>query len=59
MPHYREHFASACDRLLELFYTGQLRVAVDPAEFWGVEAIPAAVTYLLQGQNCGKVVVRF
>lgn len=58
MPHYQKHFASACDRLLELFYSGNLRVAVDPTEFQGLEAIPAAVNYLLQGRNCGKVVVR-
>ncbi|GAB4329666.1 MAG: NADP-dependent oxidoreductase [Leptolyngbyaceae cyanobacterium] len=58
MPHYREHFASACDRLLELFYSGNLKVAVDPTEFRGLEAIPSAVNYLLQGRNCGKVVVQ-
>lgn len=59
MPHYREHFASACDRLLDLFYSGHLKVVVDATNFQGIEAIPAAVNYLLQGRNCGKVVVQF
>ncbi len=59
MPFYREHAAAARDRLLDLFYTNQLKVAVDPTPFQGIESIPAAVEYLLSGQNCGKVVVRF
>lgn len=59
MPHYKEHIAEARDRLLNLFYTDKLKVAVDPTQFQGVESIPDAVEYLLSGQNCGKVVVRF
>jgi hypothetical protein len=49
----------ARDRLLNLFYTDKLKVAVDSTPFHGIESIPAAVEYLLSGQNCGKVVVRF
>lgn len=49
----------ARDRLLNLFYTNKLKVAVDPTQFQGIESIPDAVEYLLSGQNCGKVVVRF
>jgi NADPH-dependent curcumin reductase CurA len=59
MPHYQQHIVEARDRLLNLFYTGKLKVAVDQTQFNGIESIPAAVEYLLSGQNCGKVVVRF
>lgn len=59
MPHYREYFPEARDRLLNLFYTRQIQVAVDPRPFRGIESIPAAVEYLLGGKNCGKVVVSF
>ncbi|WP_375499325.1 zinc-binding dehydrogenase [uncultured Nostoc sp.] len=59
MPHYKEYMAEARDRLLNLFYTNKLKVAVDPTQFQGIESIPDAVKYLLNGQNCGKVVVRF
>ncbi|MEH2370667.1 zinc-binding dehydrogenase [Nostoc sp.] len=59
MAHYKEYMAEARDRLLNLFYTNKLKVAVDPTQFQGIESIPDAVEYLLSGQNCGKVVVRF
>ncbi len=59
MPLYQEYAAEARDRLLKLFYSGKLRVAVDPTQFNGIESIPTAVKYLLEGKNCGKVVVRF
>ncbi len=59
MAHYKEYMAEARDRLLNLYYTGKLKVAVDPTQFQGIESIPDAVEYLLSGQNCGKVVVRF
>ncbi|MEH2172624.1 zinc-binding dehydrogenase [Nostoc sp.] len=59
MPHYKEYMAEARDRLLNLFYTDKLKVSVDPSHFNGIESIPEAVEYLLSGQNCGKVVVRF
>lgn len=59
MPLYQEHAAEARDRLLNLFYAGKLKVAIDPTPFDGIESIPTAVEYLLGGQNCGKVVVRF
>jgi NADPH-dependent curcumin reductase CurA len=59
MPLYAEYMVEARDRLLDLFYTGKIKVAVDPTEFKGIESIPAAVEYLLSGKNCGKVVVRF
>lgn len=59
MPLYQEYAVEARDRLLNLFYSGQLKVAIDPTQFNGIESIPTAVEYLLSGQNCGKVVVRF
>lgn len=59
MPHYAEYAIEARDRLLDLFYTDKIKVVVDPKEFNSIESIPAAVEYLLSGQNCGKVVVRF
>lgn len=59
MPHYAASMADARDRLLDLFSKDKIQVVIDPIEFKGVESIPAAVDYLLRGQNCGKVVVRF
>ncbi|WP_193199420.1 quinone oxidoreductase family protein [Nostoc sp. MG11] len=59
MPHYQEYMIKARDRLINLFYSDKLKVAVDSTQFNGIESIPAAVEYLLSGQNCGKVVVRF
>jgi NADPH-dependent curcumin reductase CurA len=58
MPLYQEYAVEARDRLLNLFYSGKLKVAIDPTQFNGIESIPIAVKYLLGGQNCGKVVVR-
>ncbi|MBD1846557.1 zinc-binding dehydrogenase [Cyanobacteria bacterium FACHB-63] len=59
MPHFAEFAEEARDRLLDLYYTNKLKVAVDSTVFNGIESIPDAVEYLLSGQNCGKVVVRF
>ena len=59
MPMYQEYIPEARDRLFDLFYSGQIKVAVDPNQFVGIESIPAAVDYLLGGRNCGKVVVKF
>ncbi len=59
MPHYQEYMTEARDRLLNLFYTDKLKVAVDPTHFQGLESIPTAVEYLLTGKNCGKAVVKF
>lgn len=59
MPHYAQYMAEARDRLLDLFYTGKIRVAINPTSFHGIESIPAAVEYLLSGKNVGKVVVQF
>ncbi|PMB25646.1 zinc-binding dehydrogenase [Fischerella thermalis] len=58
MPLYQEYATAARDRLLNLFYGNQLKVAIDPTPFHGIESIPTAVEYLLSGKNCGKVVVK-
>ncbi len=49
-----EHMA----RLVELYQSGQLEVAVDPRPFNGLEQVADAVEYLHSGQSSGKVVVR-
>nr|WP_308188995.1 hypothetical protein [Nostoc mirabile] len=59
MLHYKEYMLEARDRIFYLFYTDKLKVAVAPKDFQGIESISDAVEYLLTGQNCGKVVVRF
>ena len=59
LPRYTEHIPAARDRLLDQFYAGKIKVAVDPTEFRGIESIVDAVEHLLSGNNCGKVVVRF
>ena len=59
MPMYREYIPEARDRLFALFHSGQIKVAIDPTAFKGIESIPSAVDYLLGGKNCGKVVVKF
>lgn len=59
MPHYAEYMIDARDRLLHWFDTQQIRVAINPTPFYGIESIPTAVQYLLRGQNVGKVVVQF
>jgi NADPH-dependent curcumin reductase CurA len=59
MPHFSEYAVTGRDRLFDLFYTDRIKVAVDPTAFQGIESIPDAVEYLLRGQNCGKVVVKF
>ena len=59
MPHYAEFGGEVRDRLLNLYYSGKIKVTVDPTEFKGLESIPNAVEYLLSGKNCGKVVVSF
>lgn len=59
MPHYAEFGGEMRDRLLNLYYSGKIKVIVDSTEFKGLESIPDAVEYLLNGKNCGKVVVSF
>jgi NADPH-dependent curcumin reductase CurA len=58
-PLYAEYIESAQNKLLDLFYANKIKVAVDSTQFNGIESIPTAVEHLLNGKNCGKVVVRF
>lgn len=58
-PAFPEFFADAARRVLDLYYSGALRVLVDPTPFVGVESVSDAVEHLLSGRNLGKVVVRF
>lgn len=55
---FREYFDDAARRILDLHYSGRLRVLVDPAPFHGLERAADAAEYLLSGRNIGKVVVR-
>jgi NADPH-dependent curcumin reductase CurA len=57
-PAFREFFADAARRILDLYYAGGLRVLIDPRPFVGLESVPDAVEYLLSGRSRGKVVVR-
>ncbi|CAA2958098.1 Zinc-binding alcohol dehydrogenase domain-containing protein 2 [Olea europaea subsp. europaea] len=45
------------DKLVRLYNSGKLKVAVDPKPFLGVRSVPNAVDYLHSGESVGKVVV--
>lgn len=45
------------DKLVNLFYLGKLKVAIDPKRFLGIHAVADAVEYLHSGKSVGKVVV--
>lgn len=53
-PHYRRHLAA----LQDAHARGELRCAVDPAEFEGLGAVADAVAHLQTGRSAGKVAVR-
>ncbi len=55
---FPEFFDDAARRILDLYYSGKLRVLVDPTPFTGLEQVADAVEHLLAGRNSGKVVVR-
>jgi NADPH-dependent curcumin reductase CurA len=59
MPHYADYMVAARDRLLNLFYTNQICIAINPTPSYGIESIPTAVNDLLSGKSVGKVVVQF
>ncbi len=50
----RGHF----NHLLELYYADKLKSVVDPRAFMGLNSVPDALNYLLEGKNTGKIVVR-
>jgi len=57
-PAFPQYFDEAAQRILDLYYRGELRALVDPTPFVGLEAAADAVEYLLAGRNAGKVVLR-
>ena len=50
---WQEHL----DRLVNLFSSGKLKVAIDPKQFVGLHSVADAVEYLHSGKSAGKVVV--
>ncbi|MBZ0278488.1 MAG: zinc-binding dehydrogenase [Anaerolineae bacterium] len=59
LPHFFKQVPEHLIRLMEFYRSGSLQVAIDSAEFHGVESVTEAVAYLHSGQSQGKVVVRF
>lgn len=57
--HYIRQVPEIMTELVNLYETGNLRAAVDPTPFQGVDAVVDAVEYLHSGRSSGKVVVRF
>ncbi|XP_060168248.1 uncharacterized protein LOC132599044 isoform X2 [Lycium barbarum] len=45
------------DRLVNLFSSGKLKIAIDPKQFVGLHSVADAVEYLHSGKSAGKVVV--
>ena len=58
LPHFSRHYREHTARLFELIEGGKLRVAIDPNEFHGLDAVTDAVEYLHSGKSMGKVVVK-
>lgn len=58
LPHFAPYYREHARRLFKLIGEGTLRVAIDPTEFHGLEAVTDAVEYLHSGRSMGKVVVR-
>lgn len=56
-PAFPEHFAAAAAEILDLYYSGRLKVLVDRVRFKGLESVADAEEHLLSGKNIGKVVV--
>ncbi|KAG8368363.1 hypothetical protein BUALT_Bualt15G0037700 [Buddleja alternifolia] len=50
---WQEHL----DKLVDLYSSGKLKVALDPKQFLGVHSVADAVDYLHSGKSVGKVVV--
>lgn len=50
---WQEHL----DRLVNLFSSGKLKIAIDPKQFVGLHSVADAVEHLHSGKSAGKVVV--
>jgi hypothetical protein len=55
---FPEFFDEAAERILDLYYRGQLRALVEAQPFLGLEQVADAVEHLLAGRNSGKVVIK-
>ncbi|XP_030466658.2 uncharacterized protein LOC115685707 [Syzygium oleosum] len=54
---YSNFWQEHLDRLFQLYSRGQLKVAIDPKRFVGLNAVADAVEHLHSGRSIGKVVV--
>ncbi|KAK3420604.1 hypothetical protein EUGRSUZ_G01454 [Eucalyptus grandis] len=54
---YSHFWQEHLDRLFQLYSKGQLKVAIDPKRFVGLNAVADAVEHLHSGKSIGKVVV--
>lgn len=54
---YAHLWQNHLDRLADLYFSGKLKVALDPKRFVGLPAVADAVEYLHSGKSLGKVVV--
>ncbi|XP_030524997.1 prostaglandin reductase-3 [Rhodamnia argentea] len=54
---YSKFWQEHLDRLFKLYSRGQLKVAIDPKRFVGLNTVADAVEYLHSGRSIGKVVV--
>ncbi len=55
---FKEFYDDAARRILDLHYSGRIRVLIEPTPFTGLDKAADAVEYLLSGRNTGKVVVK-
>ncbi len=55
---FPEFFDAAARRILELYYTGRLKVQVDATPFVGLTSVADAADHVLAGRNAGKVVIQ-
>ncbi|KAJ3277759.1 Prostaglandin reductase 3 [Borealophlyctis nickersoniae] len=57
MNHYSKELGATLNDLSYALANGSLKPLVEMRDFSGIESIPAAISYLHQGKNIGKVVV--
>lgn len=55
---FPEFFAEAAERMLDLYYRGEIKPLIETQSFVGLAQIADATEYLLAGKNIGKVVIR-
>ncbi|KAJ3057378.1 Prostaglandin reductase 3 [Rhizophlyctis rosea] len=57
LNHYAREFGAALNDMSYAVADGKLKPIVETKDFRGIESIPAAIHYLHEGKNIGKVVV--